>query len=156
MAVSCRAGRDAAEPQHAVKDFSLSTTLPDDLLAAADEPATSQGLARAFWAMCARFSRDKALYVLFRHLSDSIHPSLRTLTNHLDADDERGVFGIFERSPRSPEPDLLVSLGLSAMLALSAVENLRKDQVRMPTVTEIAERWGVPVDLRGDDLYPDS
>ena len=137
-----------------VKDFSLSATLPEDLLSAAQAATASKGPARDFWQMCARFSRDKSLYVLFRRMSDSVHPSLRTFTYHLDADDERGVFGLIERSPRDPEPDLLISLAVSAMLALSAVEALRKDHARMPEVLTIAERWEVPLDLRGDDLSP--
>ncbi len=135
-----------------VKDFSLSASVPDDLLSAANEKIASQGPARDFWRMCERFSRDKALYVLFRRLSDSVHPSLRTFTYHLEADDARGVFGLRANSPLIPEPDLVISLAVSAMLALSAVESLRKEQERMPLVIALAERWNVPLDLRGDDV----
>lgn len=139
-----------------VEDFSLSVDLPDELLSVIGDRPKSQGPARDFWWMCSRFSNDKALYVMFRRLSDSVHPSLRTFNEHLQADDARGVFALSARSSPEPEPDLLISLTIAAMLALSAVEGLRRGQTRMPAIRGIADRWQVPVDLRGDDLLADA
>ncbi len=47
---------------------------------------------------------------------------LRTLTYHLHADEERGVYGLEQRSPAEEALDLLMTLAISALLALSAVE----------------------------------
>jgi hypothetical protein len=137
-----------------VQDFSASVELPEELLAHAASLVSHQGPARDFWRMCERFSTDKSLYVMFRRLSDAVHPSLKTMNAHLDADDERGVFGIIPRSPTTPDPDVLLCMAVSALLALSAVESLRNLQRRMQEVHAIADRWQVPVDLRGDDQDP--
>jgi len=62
------------------------------------------------------------------------------------------VYAVSARSTATPEPDLAIALALSAMLALSAVEELRREQPRMRLLQDMAERWQVPLDLKGDDL----
>jgi hypothetical protein len=129
---------------HTIEEF--SELLDDDA-----QGLKSEGPARRFRLMCDRFSPDRIVYSLFRRMSDSVHPSLRTFVHHLETDDQRGVYGLTLDSPADPDPDLLLALSISAMLALSAVEHLRRDRLRMDDVERIAQKWRVPVDLRGDD-----
>lgn len=84
-----------------LQDVSSHLALPDNLLEDIEKGPTYKGPARWFWQMCERFSPDKTLYVLYRRMSDSVHPSLRTFVYHLEADDQRGVFAL---NPRSPGP----------------------------------------------------
>jgi hypothetical protein len=101
--------------------------------------------------MCERFSPDKMLYVLYRRMSDSVHPSARTLNVHLDADEERGIYGLTSNSDPEPEPDLLLALAFSAIFAVSAVEYLRRGQTRIADFRALVEAYGMPLDLTGDD-----
>lgn len=134
-----------------VRDMAKGVDVADELLDYADASPRSQGPARRFYQMCERFSEDNMLYVLFRRLSDSVHPSLRTLRHHVEADDARGVFGMRANSPTEPETDLMMAVGFSAMFALSAVEYLRRGQTRMPQVRALGAKWKVPIDLGPED-----
>jgi hypothetical protein len=89
-----------------VRDVAAAVELPPELLEELDHGPTSSGPARLFWQMCDRFSGDKGLYVLFRRMSDSVHPSLRTLMYHLRTDYERGVFGLDLSRPTDPSQSL--------------------------------------------------
>jgi len=132
-------------------DLQRSIALPPDLLAEINAGPQSTGPARDFWKMCERFSPDKTLYVLYRRMSDSVHPSARTLNMHLDADEERGIFGLTQKSDPEPETDLLLALTFAAFLATSAVEYVRRGQPRIAALRSLAEAHGVPLDLTGDD-----
>ena len=105
--------------------------------------------------MCDRFSPNKTLYVLYRRMSDSVHPSARTLSLHLDADEERGIYGLIQKSNSDPELDLLFCLAISGFLAASATEYFRRGQPRIALLRSMAEAYGVPMDLTGDDTMPE-
>jgi|SRR6266550_2257055 len=134
-----------------LRDLQSAIELPPELRAAIDEGPQSTGPARSFWQMCERFSPDKMLYVLYRRMIDSVHPSARTLKMHLDVDEERGIYGLISNSDPEPEPDLLLALAFSAIFAVSAVEYLRRGQPRIADFKALLEAYGMPLDLTGDD-----
>ena len=53
--------------------------------------------------MCLRFDQSRSLYVMYRRLSESVHPSLGTITEYLDHGDEEVTALILE--PKS-EPNV--------------------------------------------------
>ncbi len=59
-----------------IKDMMRSVDLPS-ALSETGKSTSNRGPARDFWKMCDRFSGNRGLYVLYRRLSDSVHPSLR-------------------------------------------------------------------------------
>jgi len=140
-----------------ILDMNELVDLPEELLKTAGDQINVSGPARTFWQMCDRFSDNKALYVLYRRLSNSVHPSLRTYAEHLDfaGDQSKTVVGISQDSCEQPEDDLVVSLAFSAMFALHAVESLRRGRARIATVESAGVKWQVPVGLAAEDRHPE-
>jgi hypothetical protein len=113
-----------------------------------DGPARSYSLPM----ICDRFSQDKLLYNLYRHLGQSIHPSLETLRAYLNVRDRdsREVSAVGARVP----PDLYMALGFSAVMAAEVIERLRCGQSKLAVIEEIAKAASLPFDLSFSDTQP--
>lgn len=161
-----QAAADEVRRQLRAKTLDISTfiELPEQLLPG--DPITSPrgGPARRFESLCDRFSppasaasqgkQAKVLYTLYRSLGGSVHPSTETWAQYFEWD-ESGSTGL--RAAGRPElgMDLAPALAISGFLAVGALEGLRRGQPNLPKLRAMANRYGLPVDLRGDDQHPE-
>lgn len=117
-----------------------------------------QQAAKNFKAMCELYSPDgdESIYLLFRYLSGSVHPSLSTLLQHYQlgagTEDNPRVWPapIRRDSDTMASLELATALALSAVFAVNALETLRIGQPRLEQIRDIAIRYGVPPDLAAD------
>jgi hypothetical protein len=136
-----------------VKEFSKAIGDPPELSdiisrSPADGPARSYSVPM----ICDRFNQDKLLYNLYRHLGQSIHPSLETLQAYLNVHDleSHKVTAVGERVP----PDLYKAIGFSAVMAAEVIERLRRGQSKLAVIQEIAQTASLPFDLSLSDTQP--
>lgn len=114
----------------------------------------SEGPARNFERMCLRFDQSKSLYVMYRRLSESVHPSLGTIVEYLDHADEK-VTALSLEPKTEPDGDFVWACGLSAVFAVSALETLRRGRPFKAKLRKIADEAGMPVDLSTSDTQPE-
>lgn len=102
--------------------------------------------------ICDRFSHDKLLYNLYRHLGQSVHPSLETLRTYLNVHDQEShkVSNVGALVP----PELYMAIGFSAVMAAEVIERLRRGQPRLAVIEEIAKAASLPLDLSLSDTQP--
>jgi hypothetical protein len=98
----------------------------------------SEGPARSFERMCLRFDESRSLYVMHRRLSESVHPSLGTITEYLDHGDEE-VSALSLEPKSEPDVDFIWACALSAVFAVSALETLRRGRPFKAKIRKIAE-----------------
>jgi hypothetical protein len=132
------------------KEFSKAVGDPPELSdiisrSPADGPARSYSVPM----ICDRFSQDKLLYNLYRHLGQSVHPSLETLGAYLNVHDldSHKVNAVGERVP----PDLYMAIGFSAVMATEVIERLRLGQPKLAVIEKIAQVASLPFDLSLSD-----
>lgn len=136
----------------AVQDMGVWTTLPPDLVEMVAQPR-EPGERPSFQAVCDRFgAKRKMIYSVYRSLNTTVHPSLDTLRRHLQFDTEGTITGLSgDAGAVGAAGDFFWVLGWSAVLAAYVQETLQHDRGRAEQVREIAQRYGLPVDLAGED-----
>jgi hypothetical protein len=137
-----------------VEDAKHFAELPDDLIVRAPDGYKSDGPARSFEKMCRRFDHSRSLYVMYRRLSGSVHPSLSSVSQYLDHGDETVTLLRLEPDP-IPDVDLMWACGLAAVFAVSALETLRHSRPYKAKIRGIASEAGMPPDLSGSDTQPE-
>ena len=150
-AVAAELIRDFAAVVNDAKHF---TDVPEGLTLKAPAGYSSDGPARTFERMCMRFDDSRSLYVMYRRLSGSIHPSLTSVGQYLDHGEER-VTGLNLEPDPTPDVDLMWACGLSAVFAVSALETLRRAKPYKAKIRKIAEAAGMPPDLDSSDRQPE-
>ena len=150
-AVAAELIRDFAAVVNDAKHF---TDVPEGLTLKAPAGYSSDGPARTFERMCMRFDDSRSLYVMYRRLSGSIHPSLTSVGQYLDHGEER-VTGLNLEPDPTPDVDLMWACGLSAVFAVSALETLRRTKPYKAKIRKIAEAAGMPPDLDSSDRQPE-
>ncbi len=103
--------------------------------------------------MANRFSPDGFLYLLYRRLSDAVHPSLHTIQSYLQFD-EYDVSAVVHHIAYKPSIDFMHALMLSLMSCLTAVAGLDTDNTRLTSLMLYAENHEVPFDLVAGDRTP--
>lgn len=114
----------------------------------------SEGPAKSFEQMCLRFDRSRSLYVMYRRLSESVHPSLGSIAEYLDHGEE-AVTGLHLEPNSVPDVDFTWACALSAVWAVSALETLRRGRPFKAKMRKIADAGGLPVDLNASDTQPE-
>lgn len=150
-AVAAELIRDFAAVVNDAKNF---TELPDDLTLRPPDGYTSDGPARSFEKMCRRFDDSRSLYVMYRRLSGSVHPSLSSITQYLDHGEEQ-VTGLNLEPDPTPDVDLMWACGLAAVFSVSALETLRHSRPYKAKIRKIAEEAHMPADLNASDTQPE-
>ncbi len=115
----------------------------------ADGPARSYSIPMA----CSRFDQSGLLYNLYRHLGQSIHPSLETLRAYLNIK-ELDSHAVDSAGRLHAPPDLYMSLGFGAVMAVDVLERMRCGQPRLAVIEEIARSASLPFDLALSDRVP--
>lgn len=136
----------------ATRDLGSWTTLPPDLIEMGNAPR-DEGVRPSFQVVCDRFgAKMKMIYTLYRSLSTAVHPSLHTVQRHLILDHDGTLTARSGHAIAAETPvDFYWVLGWSAVLAAFVQETLQRDRGRAGQVREIAQRYGLPADLAGED-----
>jgi hypothetical protein len=74
---------------------------------------------------------------------------------HLDADETRGIYGLARKSDADPEVDLLFALAFATFLQRAQRSISVADSLGSLHSGPMAEAYGVPLDLAGDDTVVD-
>lgn len=108
------------------------------------------------WNACARFAdRPQLFYDIYRNLSGAAHPSYGTVMAHLDVTPEAEVTGLNPIGSASPCNETPRALGVSALWALDALEELREAQPHVPELVTVGKSAGLPTCLRDSDQHPE-
>jgi len=137
-----------------VKDVSAAIGHPEELAGiVATAPVTGELRSWSMTKICARFSDTSLFYDVYRDLSQAIHPSFGLIQAHVDlAHDDRSV--IDRTGGAKSLNSTAQALGLSAVLALDALERMRQDSVLLARVEAIATKAHLPHDLTLSDMEP--
>lgn len=136
----------------AARDLGAWTDLPPDLRDMVNEPPEG-GVRPSFQAVCDRFgAKKKMIYTMYRSLNTAVHPSLDTLRRHLFLDPEGRIAGLSgDATAQGTSVEFYWVLGWSAVLAAFVQETLQHDHGRVGQIREIAQRFGLPLDLATED-----
>lgn len=108
------------------------------------------------WNACARFASSPELfYDMYRNLSGAIHPSYGTLMAYLNVTPDAKVTGLDPTGSASPCDETPRALGVSALWALDALEELREAQPHVLELTNVGNSAGLPTCLRDSDQHPE-
>ncbi|MGI8416267.1 MAG: hypothetical protein ACR2P2_08720 [Nakamurella sp.] len=108
------------------------------------------------WNACARFADSPQLfYDIYRNLSGATHPSNGTVMAYLNITPDAEVTGLNPTGSASPCDETPRALGISALWALDALEELRETQPHVLELTTIGESAGLPTCLRDSDQHPE-
>jgi hypothetical protein len=135
------------------KEFSKAVGDPPELSdIVSRSPVDGPARSYSCQMICDRFSQDKLLYNLYRHLGQSVHPSLETLRAYLNVHDldSHKLSAIGAQVP----PDLYMALGFSAVMATEVIERLRRGQPKLAVIEKIAQVASLPFDLSLSDTKP--
>jgi hypothetical protein len=132
------------------KEFSKAVDDPLELRdivdrSPADGPARSYSIPMA----CARFDQSGLLYNLYRHLGQSIHPSLETLRAYLNVN-ELESHAVDSAGRLHAPPDLCMSLGFGAVMAVDVLERMRRGDCQngVAAIRLETKRQGAPSSAR--------
>lgn len=130
-----------------VEDLATYATVPDELLSGFGEHGDP--VMPKFKAQCEALNpASDALFSLYRNLSVGVHPSSATLAQHLTASHEHGITGVRFGAVQEAPVDTWKGCALSALAAAAVIEVQREEQLRMPKLLELSEKYRVPLDLR--------
>ncbi len=108
------------------------------------------------WNACARFADSPQLfYDIYRNLSGATHPSYGTVMAYLNITPDAEVTGLNPIGSASPCDETPRALGVSALWALDALEELRETQPHVLELTTIGNSAGLPTCLRDSDQHPE-
>lgn len=146
----------AAEYQWITRAANLSAALgdpPEFASVVATEPAPGELRSWSVTQVFDRFSDKGLFYDLYRDLTQSIHPSYGMIQAHIDL-----TPGAPPRLNRAgsirPVHSTAQALGLSAVLALDALERMRAGQPGLASLEKVARQAGLPNDLALSDQQP--
>jgi hypothetical protein len=128
-------------------------TLTPELAAEVDRPFTSPEL--SFASIADRFDGgSKAIYGLYRHLTGAVHVSLATINAYMDLRGEDHPPALLREAKPDSDPDQLLALGWSALLAVSAIESFRKGDPFREWINTTAKDHELVPDLGAHDSQP--
>jgi hypothetical protein len=136
-----------------LRDLSRIAELPTALQRLRDDKTNPPALPN-FEQLCDRFDKDKQVYVLYRVLSEAVHPSMATVAAHTLIDD-KGAISLSPKSRISNSVDLIMAFAWSAVLAADVLETFRLGQPNLSQLRRIAQEGGLPSDLRHADVHPE-
>jgi hypothetical protein len=136
------------------KEFSNAVGDPPELKdIVRRSPADGSARSYSVQMVCKRFSEDGLLYNLYRHLGQAVHPSLETLRAYLDVY-KLNSHKVDPAGTLHVPPDLYMSVGFSAVMAVDTVERMRLGQPGLAAIAEIARIASLPFDPARSDSEP--
>ncbi|MFI7027036.1 hypothetical protein ACIBMZ_30495 [Micromonospora sp. NPDC049900] len=96
----------------------------------------------------------RSIYGLYRQMTGAVHVSLATLTTYIEWREDSAVPALRPSAAGERDSEQFLALGLSAVLALSAIERLRSGQPHLATVYKLAESHELVPDLRPAQFTP--
>jgi hypothetical protein len=122
---------------------SIPPQLQGDLEHPPDEPQFNlPAVAREF------DGRTQTIYPLFRELAGAVHLSLATLTSYLQWRGEHEVPALRPNGATDLDSEQILALGWSALLAVSAIERLRKGQPHLAMIHQLGRDHELVPDLQ--------
>lgn len=104
--------------------------------------------------ICDRFDKGtRSVYSLYRQLTDSVHVSLATVLAYMKIGDG-GVEGLLSHPATKQDRDLFLATGWSAVLAMDAIESLRKGRPFRSVIRKLAQSHTLTSDLASADSKP--
>ena len=97
----------------------------------------------------------KSIYGLYRHLTGAVHVSLATLAAYIKWQGEDQNTALRVSAESDADPEQVLALAWSAVLALSAVERLRSGQPYLAAVHKLAQDHELVPDLGPFDSSPE-
>ncbi|MEV0898133.1 hypothetical protein [Actinoplanes sp. NPDC049802] len=128
--------------------------IPPNLLADLNHPVGEPQL--KIEVVAERFDGGtKSIYGLYRGLTGAVHVSLATLATYIEwrGDDQPPALRL--AAEPDADPDQLLVLGWSPVLALSAIESLRSGQPYLAKIRHLAAAHELVADLGQFDSQPD-
>lgn len=136
------------------KEFSKAVGDPPELKdIVGRSPADGSARSYSVQMVCKRFAEDGLLYSLYRHLGQSVHPSLETLRAYVNVY-KLNSHNVDPAGTLHVPPDLYMSVGFSAVMAVEVLERMRLGQPRLSAIEEIARIASLPFDLARSDSEP--
>ncbi len=127
--------------------------LKPELQAELDAPFTSPEL--SVQSIADRFDGgSKAIYGLYRVLTGAVHVSLATLTAYMDLRGEDRPPALLRDAKPDTDIDQVLTLGWSAMLAVSAIEGFREGDPFREWINTTAKDHDLVPDLAPHDSQP--
>ncbi|MEU4591421.1 hypothetical protein [Micromonospora aurantiaca (nom. illeg.)] len=90
----------------------------------------------------------QSIYPLFRELAGAVHVSLATLTSYLHWRGEHKVPALRPSGATDLDSEQILALGWSALLAVSAIERLRKGQPHLAMIHQLGRDHELVPDLQ--------
>ena len=108
------------------------------------------------WSACSRFTDSPQLfYDVYRNLSGATHPSYGTVLAYLDVDSEGKLTDLNPIGAAKPSDETPRALGVAALWALDAVEELRDGRPHIAELTAVGDAAELPTCLRDSDQHPE-
>ncbi|WP_433828528.1 hypothetical protein ACQP2E_04045 [Actinoplanes sp. CA-015351] len=127
--------------------------IPENLQADLNHPVGEPQL--KIQAVADRFDGGtKGIYGLYRHLTGAVHVSLATLAAYIDWRGEDHPPALRLAAEPDADPDQLLVLGWSPVLALSAIESLRSGHPYLAKIRDLAAAHELVPDLGPFDTQP--
>ena len=127
--------------------------LAPELDAEIDSPWTSPET--KFQEIADRFDGgSKAIYGLYRMLTGAVHVSLATLVAYMDLHEDDRPPALLRDAKPDTDPDQLLALGWSALLAVSAIESFRQGDPFREWINTTAKDHELVADLGPHDTQP--